>query len=195
MTDDGSLSSFLPPEAVEGGLNTVPWSVPAFLAARVTVGRTVRRIRSTTFVRAAETVRRPGRRPRSFGEVSGRPCPTQSTNECRKACPFMAAVPAEAVWGAEEQRSGNPAGRVGSATTERKTAQGHASAAQPLEYRGWTETHAVRGGMGQAHPRSTLGQPLGVVVEATSRASRADVSGTRCSGCPLLLDAMGQSNG
>ncbi len=52
----------------------VPWSVSAFLLGKTSVGRTKRGITSFTFVRAAESVRRPGL-ARSSGEVSAHPSP------------------------------------------------------------------------------------------------------------------------
>jgi len=52
-------------------------SVSAFLPGRVSVGRTMRGITSITFVRAAESVRRPGL-ARSSGEVRSEPCHTLS---------------------------------------------------------------------------------------------------------------------
>ncbi len=57
------------------GLATVvPWSVSAFLLGKTSVGRTKRGITSFRFVRAAESVRRPGL-ARSSGEVSAHPSP------------------------------------------------------------------------------------------------------------------------
>ena len=57
------------------GLATVvPWSVSAFMLGKTSVGRTKRGITSFTFVRAAESVRRPGL-ARSSGEVSAHPFP------------------------------------------------------------------------------------------------------------------------
>ncbi len=55
----------------------VPQSVSAFLPGRVSVGRTMRGITSITFVRAAESVRRPGL-ARSSGKFRSEPCHTLS---------------------------------------------------------------------------------------------------------------------
>jgi len=59
------MASGIPVAVVAGG--PVPWSVPAFLLNKAAVGRTKRGITSFTFVRAAESVKRPGL-ARSSGE-------------------------------------------------------------------------------------------------------------------------------
>ena len=60
VTHSDSARSNLPKFHQPRFPTVVPQSVSAFLPATVSVGRTMRGITSITFVRAAESVRRPG---------------------------------------------------------------------------------------------------------------------------------------